>query len=86
MADSISVLRAYHEGTHAFIDLVDYDDTREFGEAMKYYEWAKLKNGDNVWPDVDTERAVQEAAAMYVGNRAATVWKTWGRVKFSDKL
>jgi hypothetical protein len=53
---------------------------------MKYYEWAKLKNGDKVWPDVDTERAVQEAAAMYVGHRAQTVWNTWKRVKLIDKL
>jgi len=85
-ADSISVLNLYHEGTHAYIDLVDYDQTREFGEAMKHYEWAKLTNGDKVWPDVDTERAVQEAAAMYVGNRAATVWKTWARLKLLDQL
>src|SRR5215831_8012546 len=85
-ADSTSVLNLYHEGTHAYIDLTDYDQTREFGEAMKYYEWAKLKNGDKVWPEVDTERAVQEAAAMYVGHRAAMVWKTWARVKLLDKL
>jgi hypothetical protein len=85
-ADTVSVLTLYHEGTHAFIDLVDYDQSREFGEAMKYYEWAKLQKGDRVWPDVDTEHAVQEAAAMYVGNRASTVWKTWARLRLLEKL
>src|SRR5579884_351241 len=85
-ADSVSVLNLYHEGTHAYLDLIDYDQTRQFGEAMKYYEWAKLTNGDYVRPEADSERAVQEAAAMYVGYRAATVWKTWWPVKFIDKL
>jgi hypothetical protein len=85
-ADSTSVLNLYHEGTHAYIDLVDYDDTREFGEAMKHYEWAKLTRSTYVFPDVETERAAQEAAAMYVGNRAATVWKTWGRLKLMEQI
>jgi hypothetical protein len=85
-ADWGSVLNLYHEGTHAYIDLTDYDDTREFGEAMKYYEYAKLKNGDRLMTEDDTEHAVQEAAAMYVGNRASTLWRTWWRVKFLDQL
>lgn len=81
-----SVLALYHEGTHAFIDLVDYDETREFGEAMKYYEWARLKDDSKVWPEVETERAVQETAGMYVGYRASTVWDTWRRVKLVEQL
>jgi hypothetical protein len=85
-ADLASVLNLYHEGTHAYIDLVDYDETQEFGRAMQYYERAKLKNGDILWTEDDTEEAVQEAAAMYVGNRASTVWKTWGRLKMLEKF
>jgi hypothetical protein len=87
-ADAGSVLNLYHEGTHAYIDLTDYDESQEFGEAMKYYEWARLKNGTPgyVVADLETERVVQEAAAMYVGNRASTVWRTWWRVKFLDQL
>jgi hypothetical protein len=85
-ADEDSVDHLYHEGTHAYIDLVDYDETREFGQAMQYYELAKLKNGDLVIPPVDSERVVQEASGMYVGHRASTVWITWKRVKLLDKL
>jgi hypothetical protein len=85
-ADSVSVLTLYHEGTHAYIDLVDYDDSREFEEAKEYYNWAPLEDGNKVLPIHDTERAVQEAAAEYVGHRASTLWKTWGRLKFLDLM
>src|SRR5262245_12179079 len=46
MAGISSVLTLYHECTHASSDWLDYDDAREFGEAMKHYEYAKRKNGD----------------------------------------
>jgi hypothetical protein len=84
-ADVVSVQTLYHEGTHAYIDLVDYDDSREFGEAMQYYEMSKLADGNYLF-ETDTERAVQEAAATYVGHRASTLWKTWWRVKFVAQL
>jgi hypothetical protein len=84
-ADVVSVQTLYHEGTHAYIDLVDYDETREFGEAMQCYEMSKLADGNYLF-ETDTEQAVQEAAATYVGHRASTLWKTWWRVKFVDQL
>jgi hypothetical protein len=83
-ADLTSVLNLYHEGTHAYIDLVKYDESREFVQAKWHYEGAKLKNGDIISSD-DTERAVQEAAAMYVGNRASTVWTAWSRLRWMEK-
>jgi hypothetical protein len=79
LASDVSVQTLYHEATHAYIELDDYDQTQEFGEAMKYYNHVKLENGNIV---LNTERAVTEAAAEYVGHRASTVWSAWWRMNF----
>jgi hypothetical protein len=83
--DSSTVDTLYHEGTHAYIDLDDYDETQEFGRAIQYYVGAQLEKGYAgpafVIDEREAEGAAQEAAAMYVGYRASTVWSTWRRLE-----
>lgn len=84
-ADSSSVQTLYHEATHAYFDLEDYGEEDEFGEAMQYYEMAKLANGNYIY-ESDTERAVDEAAGAYVGHRASRVWMAWSRLDFFTQV
>ncbi len=71
MADEIAVNTLYHEATHAYVDLVDADETDLWAEAVREYQGAKLKNGKVV---DDADRVAQEAAAEYVGWRASGAW------------
>jgi hypothetical protein len=71
MADEVAVNTLYHESTHAYVDLVDADETSMWADSVQEYEGAKLKNGKIV---DDPDRVIQEAAAEYVGWRASSVW------------
>ncbi|MBN8729407.1 MAG: hypothetical protein J0L64_02625 [Acidobacteria bacterium] len=66
----------YHEGTHAFLYAKQAEPAvvRLREEARRYYSQnAWLKTGGSV---SDPSRVVEEAAADYVGHRAALLWKT----------
>jgi hypothetical protein len=77
--DAVSTL--YHEATHAYIDLEGYGETQEFEEAMEYYNMAELADGNHIWNKDMRVRAVEEAAADYVGHRAKTLWRAWTRLE-----
>lgn len=78
--DAVDTL--YHEATHAYIDLEDYGETREFEEAREYYSLAKLADGNSILNKDQRERAVEEALAEYVGHRASTLWRAWSRLDY----
>jgi hypothetical protein len=67
-----SVGTLYHEATHAFLDLTDDDETSMFENVMSVYKDALLFDGTHV---SDPERVAHEAAAEYVGTRAALTWQ-----------
>jgi len=83
MADEIAVNTLYHEATHAYVDLVDADETDMWAEAVREYWGAKLKNGRVV---DDPDRVAQEAAAEYVACRASTVWTAFRTVSNLNAL
>jgi hypothetical protein len=72
-----SVNTLYHEATHAYVDLVDLDDENLWAEAEWIYGRARLQSGKKV---SDPNRVVNEAAAMYVGHRAAHMYRVWGQM------
>ena len=80
MADQGSVNTLYHEATHAYIDLVDLDDENLWAEAVWIYKRAKLKSGKMV---SHPSRVVNEAAAMYVGHRASSMYHVWTQMATS---
>ena len=69
-----SVSTLYHEATHAYIDIVDLDDENLWAEAVWLYKRAKLKSGKKV---SEPDGVVNEAAAMYVGHRASSMYRVW---------
>jgi hypothetical protein len=77
VADSGSVNTLYHEATHAYIDLVDLDDENLWAEAVWIYKRAKLQSGKMV---SHPGRVVNEAAAMYVGHRASSMYNVWTKM------
>jgi hypothetical protein len=78
-ADSQSVQTLYHESTHAIIDIDDIDDNGLFKSAAFEFDRAKLINGSRV---DDPDRVTQEAAACYVGHRAANAWQIFQKIEF----
>jgi hypothetical protein len=73
-ADFGTVSTLYHEATHAYVDIVDLDDKPLWQEAARHYQRARLESGKRV---SDPDRVVHEAAAMYVGHRASTMYRAW---------
>ncbi|NOT83617.1 MAG: hypothetical protein HOP02_02310 [Methylococcaceae bacterium] len=82
-ASEVSVQTLYHEATHAFIDIVDADETSMFKNAVSEYKNSKLKNGKTV---DDPERVAHEAAAGYVGHRASTLWMVGVKITLLTSL
>lgn len=69
----VGLQTAYHESTHAFIDLMEEKAPLKpiVASARDYYSRATRSDGHKVQ---DPYRALQESAATYVGHRAANYW------------
>jgi hypothetical protein len=68
-----ALLTAYHEGSHAYLDLKE-DDPRFkafVAGGLAHYKGAPLKDGTTCR---DPERLLTEAVAAYVAERAVTWW------------
>jgi hypothetical protein len=76
--ESTVISTIYHEATHAFFDIMnDRPVVKDLvGRASGYYLGAPFKNAPNLKLE-KPEIVVQEGAAMYVEQRAATWWKTF---------
>ena len=74
--EASTVQTIYHEGTHAYLDLRDgekkFKDFIQDGES--YYKDAPLEGGKTA---KDPSRILTEAAAGYVGDRAAAWYGTY---------
>ena len=89
-SNSEAVQALYHESTHAYLyQHRDESPVKEiYDHGMKHYENAPTVSGTVG----DTEEAFQEAAAAYVGNRAAAWWSAFWRLnsigagKFNKKF
>jgi len=76
MGESTTIQTLYHEATHAYLDL--RDDEKKFKDFIKdgdnYYKDAPLEGGKVA---KDPDRIFQEAAASYVGDRAASWYSSY---------
>jgi hypothetical protein len=61
----------YHEATHAYLELKREKFKKLIADGEKYYTDAPMKGGGT---SKDPARVFQEAAASYVGRRAAAWW------------
>jgi hypothetical protein len=70
LGESTTIGTLYHESTHAYLDLRDGE--KKFKDFIRdgenYYKGASLAGGKTA---NDPDRIFQEAAASYVGHRAA---------------
>jgi len=73
VGESTAILTAYHESTHAYLDLKENEAAFKtfIADGEKHYKDAPMV-GDTT--SRDPKRVFQEAAASYVGNRASTWW------------
>jgi len=76
LGESPTIGTLYHESTHAYLDLRDGEMKFKafISDGEKYYKGASLSNGKSA---SDPGRIFQEAAASYVGQRAATWYGTY---------
>ncbi len=80
MGESSTIQTLYHEATHAYLDLKENET--KFAEFIRdgiaYYKSAPLAGGRVA---DDPGRIFQEAAASYVGHRAATWYQTYDMIE-----
>jgi hypothetical protein len=81
--DSGSLQQAYHESTHAYMDLKENDSKfKQFTEdGIKYYTDAPLENGKK---SRTPSRLFEEAVGSYVGDRVAVWWRAFNQLSFYD--
>jgi hypothetical protein len=75
IGEGTAIQTVYHEATHAYFDLKSDDPTFQTisKRVSEHYQEAPLTSGDAA---DDPIRIGQEAAACYVGHRAAGYWST----------
>ena len=76
MGETSAILTFYHEMTHALLDLKEDDEPfRSFIQSgIRHYQNAPMRGGGT---SGDESRLFQEAAASYVGHRAAKWYGTY---------
>jgi hypothetical protein len=76
IGEATAIQTIYHEATHAYLDLLSNDPrfSQFITAGEQHYQGARTTQGATT---TDPERVFHEAAASYVGHRAATWWSTF---------
>jgi hypothetical protein len=83
--ESEAIQTLYHEATHAYLvsQKEDLAVKKLMESGKRYYTNAPLKYGETA---DDPERLFHEAAASYVGHRAATWWNTLESIVYVERV